>query len=143
MKHFSNSFCLIVALLLTLGAATPVSAQQGQYHLNSLPFPLATLDTPGALATYDPIREIDGDTISLRGEDDVTYIFMLTPDTIYCQGTLRVSSWTYLRSVRKKISITVLTKNDTDMKALVVWDQPPTIVTGKGPLVFTLPPICR
>ncbi|MGP8225720.1 MAG: hypothetical protein ACLQGT_06150, partial [Terracidiphilus sp.] len=104
---------------------------------------LATLKTGGALATYSPVSSVDGMTLQLRDDDGVVYTFTLDSDTVFCQGDNRAANWTYLRKRKKKTTVTVLTKDDTNMKALVVWDKPPRISTSSGPLVFTLPPMCK
>lgn len=118
-------------------------AQQGQYHLNYVPFSLATLKAGGGLATYSPINTVDGDTIQLRGDDGIVYSFTLSSETVYCQGDKRVANWTYLRTLKKKTTVTVLTNSREEMKALVVWDRAPTISMSSGPIVFTLPPLCK
>jgi hypothetical protein len=118
-------------------------AQQGQYHLKYLPFSLATLKNGDALATYSPVSSVDGLTLQLRDDDGVVYTFTLDSETVYCQGDNRVANWTYLRTLKKKNTVTVLTKGYEDTKALVVWDKPPSITTTSGPLVFTLPPMCK
>jgi hypothetical protein len=129
-------------LLLALSAVSLAMAQQGQYHIDYLPFSLATLKTGGALATYSPVSSVDGLTLQLKDDDGVVYTFTLDSDTVFCQGDNRVANWVYLRTLKKKTTVTVLTKDDTNMKALVVWDKPPSI-SSSGPLVFTLPPMCK
>lgn len=143
MRRFSNLFCSVIMLLLALSAVSPAMAQQGQYHLNYLPFSLATLKAGGALATYSPINSVDGQTLLLRDDDGIVYTFTLDSETVYCQGDNRVANWVYLRTLKKKTTVTVLTKDDENTKALVVWDKPPSITTTSGPLVFTLPPMCK
>jgi hypothetical protein len=118
-------------------------AQQGQYHLNYVPFSLATLKAGGGLATYSPISLVDGQTLLLREDDGVEFTFTLGSETIYCQGDKRVENWVYLRTLKKKTTVTVLTKDNEDTKALVVWDRAPSISMSSGPLVFTLPPMCK
>jgi hypothetical protein len=71
------------------------------------------------------------------------YTFALNSETVYCQGDNKVANWVYLRTLKKKTTVTVLTKSDEDTKALVVWDKAPSISTSSGPLVFTLPPMCK
>ena len=143
MRRFSNLFCSVIMLLLALSAVSPAMAQQGQYHLSNVPFSLATLKAGGGLATYSPISSVDGQTLLLREDDGIVFTFTLDSETIYCQGDNRVANWVYLRTLKKKTTVTVLTKDDTNMKALVVWDKPPSISTSSGPLVFTLPPMCK
>ena len=143
MRRFSNLFCSVFTLLLALSAVSPTMAQQGQYHLNYLPFSLATLKSGGALATYSPINLVDGLTLQLREDDGVMYTFTLDSSTVYCQGDNKVANWVYLRTLKKKTTVTVLTKSDEDTKALVVWDRAPSISSPGGPLVFTLPPMCK
>ena len=143
MRRFSNLFCSVITLLVALSAFSPAMAQQGQYHLKYLPFTLATLKEGGALATYSPINLVDGLTLQLREDDGVVYTFTLDSETVYCQGDNRVANWVYLRTLKKKTTVTVLTKSDEDTKALVVWDRAPSITSTGGPLVFTLPPMCK
>src|ERR1035438_3541922 len=143
MRRFSNLFCSVIMLLLALSAVSPAMAQQGQYHLNYLPFSLATLKAGGGLATYSPINLVDGMTLQLREDDGVVYTFTLDSETVYCQGDNRGANWVYLRTLKKKTTVTVLTKSDDDTKALVVWDRAPSISTTSVPLVFTLPPMCK
>ena len=143
MRRFSNLFCSVITLLLALSAVSPAMAQQGQYHLNYVPFSLATLKTGGGLATYSPISLVDGQTLLLREDDGVEFTFTLGSETIYCQGDKRVENWVYLRTLKKKTTVTVLTKDNEDTKALVVWDRAPSISMSSGPLVFTLPPMCK
>ncbi|MGP8224994.1 MAG: hypothetical protein ACLQGT_02440, partial [Terracidiphilus sp.] len=64
-----------------MSAVSPAMAQQGQYHLDYLPFSLATLKTGGALATYSPVSSVDGMTLQLRDDDGVVYTFTLDSDT--------------------------------------------------------------
>ena len=143
MKRFSNLFCAVISILLALSAVSPAMAQQGQYHLNNVPFSLATLKAGGALATYSPISSVDGQFLQLREDDGVVYTFALNTETVYCQGDNKVANWVYLRTLKKKTTVTVLTKSDEDTKALVIWDKAPSISTSSGPLVFTLPPMCK
>jgi hypothetical protein len=143
MRRFSNLFCSVITLLLALSAVSPAMAQQGQYHLNYVPFSLATLKAGGGLATYSPISLVDGQTLLLREDDGVEFTFTLGSETIYCQGDKRVENWVYLRTLKKKTTVTVLTKDNEDTKALVVWDRAPSISMSSGPLVFTLPPMCK
>jgi hypothetical protein len=97
----------------------------------------------GGLATYSPIKSIDGETLQLRSSDGEMFTFMLNAQTVYCQGDQKVFDWTYLKKIGKKISITVLTNNDSDMRALVVWDRGPSITMPHGSIVFALPPMCK
>ena len=143
MKRFSNLFCAVITILLASSAVSPAMAQQGQYHLNNVPFSLATLKAGGGLATYSPISSVDGQFLQLREDDGVVYTFALNSETVYCQGDNKVANWVYLRTLKKKTTVTVLTKSDEDTKALVVWDKAPSISTSSGPLVFTLPPMCK
>ena len=143
MGRFSNLFCSVITLLLALSAVSPAMAQQGQYHVKYVPFSLATLKTGDGLATYSPISSVDGQTLLLRDDDGVMFTFTLGSETIYCQGDNRVENWVYLRTLKKKTTVTVLTKDNEDTKALVVWDRAPSISTSSGPLVFTLPPMCK
>jgi predicted lipoprotein with Yx(FWY)xxD motif len=143
MRWFSNLFCSAITLILALSAVSQAMAQQGQYHLNYVPFSLATLKAGGGLATYSRVNAVNGQTLQLRGDDGVVYTFTLDSNTVYCQGDHRAANWVYLRTLKKKITVTVLTKDDTNTKALVVWDKPPSISTSSGPFVFTLPPMCK
>ena len=143
MRRFSNLFCSVITLLLALSAFSAAMAQQGQYHFNNVPFSLATLKAGGGLATYSPISLVDGQTLLLREDDGVEFTFTLGSETIYCQGDKRVENWVYLRTLKKKTTVTVLTKDNEDTKALVVWDRAPSISMSSGPLVFTLPPMCK
>ena len=143
MRRFSNLFCSAITLILALSAVSQAMAQQGQYHLNYVPFSLATLKAGGGLATYSPVNAVDGQTLRLREDDGVVYTFTLDSETVYCQGDNRVANWVYLRTLKKKTTVTVLTKDNENTKALVVWDKAPSISASSGPLVFTLPPMCK
>jgi hypothetical protein len=143
MRWFSNLFCSAVTLILALSAVSQAMAQQGQYHLKYVPFSLATLKARGGLVTYSPVNAVDGQKLQLREDDGIVYTFTLDSDTVYCQGDNRVANWVYLRTLKKKTTVTVLTKDDTNTKALVVWDKAPSISTSSGSLVFTLPPTCK
>lgn len=132
----------IVAALLALGAALPLVAQQGQYHMNNSPF--STPDKPfGATATYSPIKKVDSETLCLRDNDGNMYTFTLAPDTVFCQGGVKVSDWTYLKAIGKKTSVTVLTNDGADKNVVVIWDKPPSITAVNGTIVFALPPMCK
>jgi hypothetical protein len=138
--------CIAGAAILALSAIAFAAAQQnpqGQYHLSYMPLALPGSSATGSLATYSPIKSIDGKTIQLRGEDGVTYTFTLSAETIFCQGDARVSDWTYLKSVSKKSSVTVLTADAVNLTAIIIWDKGPTISTENGQIDFTLPPMCR
>ena len=139
-------FCIAGAVVLALSAIAFAAAQQnpqGQYHLSYLPLPVRGSSSTGSLATYSPIKSIDGRTIQLRGEDGVTYTFPLSADTVFCQGDAKVADWNYLKSVPKKNSVTVLTVDAVNLTALVVWDKAPVISIENGQINFTLPPMCR
>ncbi len=139
-------FCVAGAAVLALSAIALAATQlnpQGQFHLSYSPVTLRGASSTGSMATYSPIKSIDGKTIQLRGEDGVVYIFALTADTIFCQGSNKVSDWTYLKSVPKKASVTVLTTDAVNMKAVVVWDKEPSITTEDGHIDFALPPMCK
>jgi hypothetical protein len=139
-------FGFMGAAVLALSAITFAAAPknpQGQYHFLYPPFTQSNALSKGSLATYSPIKSIDGKTIQLRGEDGVVYIFTLTADTIYCQGGNRVSDWSFLKSVPKRASVTVLTSDAVDRAAIVIWDQAPTISTDNGEFDLALPPICK
>jgi hypothetical protein len=97
----------------------------------------------GGLATYSPIKAVNGQTIQLRGDDGQVFSFTLDAETVYCQGSFKVSDWSYLRSVGRKSTVTVMTNDYTDKKALVVWDQAPSLSTSGGEVVFALPPMCK
>jgi hypothetical protein len=140
MRRFSNLFCSAITLILALSAVSQAMAQQGQYHLK---YSLATLKAGGGLATYSPVNAVDGQTLRLREDDGVVYTFTLDSETVYCQGDNRAANWVYLRTLKKKTTVTVLTKDNVSMKALVVWDRAPSISTSSGSLVFTLPPMCK
>jgi hypothetical protein len=139
-------FCIAGAAILALSAIAFAAAQQnpqGQYHLSYMPLALNGSSTAGSLVTYSPIKSVDSRAIQLRGDDGVTYAFTLSPDTIFCQGDVKVADWSYLKSVPKKTSVTVLTADAVNLTALVIWDKAPTIDTDSGRIDFTLPPMCR
>jgi hypothetical protein len=139
-------FCIAGAFTLALSVFAFASAQedpQGQYRLSYSPVALSDASSAKTLATYSPIKSVDGKTIQLRGEDGVVYVFALTLDTLYCHGGTKVSDWTYLKNVSKKASVTVLTEDGTNMTALVVWDKAPMISIDNGQIDFTLPPMCK
>lgn len=138
----SVAYHFIVPALLALGAVLPLLAQQGQYHMNNSP--LSTPDKPmGATATYAPIKQVDGETLRLRDNDGNVYTFTLAADTIYCQGGIKVSDWSYLKAIGKKSIVTVLANDDSDKKAVVIWDQAPAVSVVDHAIVFDLPPMCK
>jgi hypothetical protein len=138
--------CIAGAAILALSAiafAAAIKNPQGQYQLSYSPVAISGAPATGSLATYSPIKSVDRDEIQLRGDDGVVYTFLLSADTIYCQSNTRAADWTYLKSVPKKTSVTVLTVDSVNLKAIVIWDQPPTITDDKGQFDFTLPPMCK
>lgn len=143
MGQFSSLYCLIFSFVLALSAVTTARAQQGQYHVNYVPFELANFNPAGGLATYAPIREVDGETLSLRSDDGTVYTFTLDAKTVFCHGATKESDWSFLKKVRRKDSITVLTNDGTGTTALVVWDRPPSLSMSKGSFVFALPEMCK
>ena len=145
-NRYGIQFCIVGAAVLVLSAIAFAAAQQnpqGQYQLPYSPLPQTGTESKGSLATYSPIKSIDGRTIQLRGDDGIVYVFALTADTIYCQGGTRVYDWNYLKNVPKKASVTVLTVDEVNMKAMIVWNKEPSISTEKGQIVFALPPMCK
>jgi len=101
------------------------------------------MTSQSGLATYSPIKTVSGETIQLKDDDGNVFTFTLTADTVFCQGATRVSDWTYLKKVLKKASVTVLTNDFADKKALVIWDQAPKISKVDREIVFDLPPMCK
>ncbi|MGD0799793.1 MAG: hypothetical protein ABR906_00610 [Terracidiphilus sp.] len=130
-------------LLLALSAVLPVMAQQGQYLAEDAPFTIKGMKSAGGLATYGPIKSVDSQRIQLRGDVDQVFTFKLDAETVFCQGEFKVSDWSFLLNVRKKTSVTVLTNDYADNKALVVWDRGPSISTDKGSFAFAFPPMCK
>jgi hypothetical protein len=118
-------------------------AQQGQYHLRYSPVPRPGLNSPGSLATYFPILEVSREVIQLRGDDGHIFSFILDANTVLCEGAQRVSDWTYLKSIKKKATVTVLVNDNDSTKAAVVWDQAPSISMSNERVVFALPPMCK
>lgn len=143
MGHFSRLYCLILSSALALSVVAPAHAQQGQYHVSYVPFDLAGFNPQGGIATYSPIQNVDGETLTLHSDDGTTFSFTLDARTVFCHGNTRESDWTYLKRVRRKESVTVLTNDGTGQAALVVWDRPPSLSMSKGIFVFTLPEMCR
>ena len=143
MRRFSVMQRLIFLALLALSSALPAMAQQGQYHLSNIPFTHPGMNSPRGLATYSPIFTVYREMIQLRGEDGQVFSFNLNANTVFCAGSLRVTDWTYLKSVKKKNSVTVLTLDDDRTKAAVIWDQAPSISMSNGKVVFALPPMCK
>jgi len=144
--RFGIRFCTAGAAILALSAIVFAASQhnsQGQYHLSYSPLALDSTQATESLATYAPIKSIDGKTIQLRSDDGITYIFTLTADTIYCKGGTKASNWTYLKSLPKKATITVLSPDVLNSTALVIWDKEPTISTADGKIDFALPPLCK
>jgi len=135
--------CMGILALSAIAFAAAQQNPQGQFRLSYSPLPTGGSSSASSLATYSPIKYIDSRTIQLRGEDGVDYIFALNAQTIYCHGDAKVADWSYLKSVPRKASVTVLTSDDANLKALVVWDQPPSISTRNGQIDFSLPPMCR
>jgi len=136
-------FRLNILLALAVGVVSPVLAQQGQYKLSALPFTLDGVTSSGGLATYSPIKMVNGETIQLKDDDGNAFTFTLSADTIFCQGETKVSDWTYLKKVLKKASVTILTVDFADKRALVIWDQAPKISKVDKEVVFDLPPMCK
>lgn len=146
MNHHSIQYCIAGAAVLALSAFALGAVQQnpqGQYQLSYSPLDPDSTASSESMATYAPIKSIDGKSIQLRGDDGITYIFTLTADTIYCEGDSKVSDWTYLKKVPKKSSVTVLTPGMLNATALVIWDKAPTIANTGGQIEFTLPPLCK
>ncbi len=143
MGQFRSLYCLVLSSAMALSVVTSAGAQQGQYRVDYVPFDLASFNSAGGLATYAPIREVDGVSLTLRSDDGTTYTFSLDAQTVYCHGDKRESDWSFLKKLRRKKSITVLTNNGTNTTALVVWDRPPSLSMSKGAFVFTLPAMCR
>jgi hypothetical protein len=142
-KYISIQHSLKLLFLLALGAVSPALAQQGQYKVTNLPFTVAGMTSQSVLATYSPIKTVNGETILLKDDDGNVFTFTLNADTVFCQGETKVSDWTYLKKVLKKASVTVLTNDFADKKALVVWDQAPKISKVDKEIVFDLPPMCK
>jgi len=145
-KRSGIQSCITGAAVLALSVLAFAAAQQnpqGQYRLSYTPVALNGAQSTKSLATYSPIKSIDGKTIQLRGDDGVVYVFALTADTIYCQGGTKVSDWSYLKSVPKKTTVTVLTTDEANLKAVIVWDNGPAITTLNGKMDFALPPMCK
>jgi len=142
-KYISIQHSLKRLFLLALGAVSPALAQQGQYKVTNLPFTVAGMTSQSVLATYSPIKTVNGETILLKDDDGNVFTFTLSTDTVFCQGGMKVSDWTFLMYISKKASVTVLTNNYKDKRALVVWDQGPKISRADGSLVFSLPPMCK
>jgi hypothetical protein len=140
--RFRVSILAFLALIV-IAIASAQQNPQGQYRLSRLQLAQSGLPTTESLATYSPIKFIDGKTIQLRGSDGVVYLFALSESTVYCRGGNKVSDWTYLKSVPKKASITVLTTDEVNLKAVIVWDHEPTISMVDGHIVFALPPMCK
>ncbi len=141
--RFSHLCHILFPVLLLCQASVPAIAQQGQYHLPYSPFVLQDSKPIGGLATYYPIKSIDGETIRLRGDDGTIYTFKLDAGTIYCQGDQKVADWTFLKSIGKKQTVTVMTNDDDSQKALVIWDRPPSVSNTNGGFKFALPPMCK
>lgn len=136
--------CMAVVLAMSaIAFAAATQSLQGQYLFIYPPLTQSDALSRGLLATYSPIKAIDGKTIQLRGDDGTVYIFTLTADTIFCQGETKVSDWSYLKSVPKKASVTVLTKDASDRMAIVVWDKEPSLTREDGHTEFSLPPMCK
>jgi hypothetical protein len=140
--HFRIAGVAVLALSAIVFAKAP-QYPQGQYHFQYPPLANSGVLSAGNLATYSPIKSIDGNTIQLRGDDGVVYLISLTAETIYCQGGTKVSDWIYLTSVPKKASVTVLSKDAENMTALVIWDTGPTLTTDNGKISVILPPLCK
>ena len=138
--------CIAGAAVLALSAIAFAAAQQnpqGQYHLSYSPVAKGGVVSTGSLATYSPIKSVNREEIQLRGDDGVVYTFLLNADTIFCQGSTRVSDWTYLKAVPKKTSITILTTDIVNLRAMIVWDKQPAISVENGQIAFALPPMCK
>ncbi|MGA2887168.1 MAG: hypothetical protein ABSE51_03900 [Terracidiphilus sp.] len=134
---------LLLSLPIALSVVMPAVAQQGQYYASYVRFTLPGMKSRGVLATYSPIVAIDGQTIQLRSDDGSRFTFTLDADTVYCQGEIKVSDWAFLKNMGKKTSVTVMTNDDTDKKALVVWDRGPSLSMQKGAIIFDFPPMCK
>lgn len=139
--HLLRQF--VFPALLFVCTITPALAQQGQYHLSSVPYTRPGMAAPSGLATYFPIMDVYSSMIQLRGEDGQVYSFNLKADTIFCQGGMKAFDWSYLKGVKRKTTITVLVLDEDQTKAYIVWDQPPTITVTDGRVEFALPPMCK
>jgi hypothetical protein len=142
-QYFSYLYRMSFVLLLAVGVAAPATAQQGQYKINNLPFTVAGMTSQSGLATYSPIKTVSGETLLLKDDDGNVFSFTLDANTVFCQGETKVSDWTYLKMVLKKASVTVLTNDFTDKKALVIWDRAPKISKVDKEIIFDLPPMCK
>jgi hypothetical protein len=142
MGRFSNPFCFIATLLLAIIAVSSVAAQQGQYHIKKAPSNIPGLPDRSGIATYSPLKAIDGSTIQLKEEDGIVYSFTLDAGTIFCQGETKVSDWSFLKKSGKRI-ITVLTQDEEHKNALIIWNLPPKISMVNGNIHFDLPPMCQ
>jgi hypothetical protein len=141
LEYCSAGVALVALSALAFGAV--LQNPQGQYHLPYSPLTPLNTSSSESLATYAPLKLIDGKTIQLRSEDGITYIFTLTADTVFCNGETKVTDWSYLKRVPKKATITVLSPDVLNPTALVIWDKEPSISTENGQIDFTLPPMCK
>jgi hypothetical protein len=141
--HFGYLCRLIFPLLLALSATSPAIAQQGQYSFDYAPFKLASMKSLGGIATYAPIKSVSAQEIQLRSDEGTLFTFTLGAGTVYCRGNRRVSDWTYLKKVGKRTTVTIMTNSDADTEALVIWDKGPSISASRGPIEFSLPPMCQ
>jgi hypothetical protein len=141
--RFGNLHGLIFSLLLALGAASPAIAQQGQYRLAYLPFTLPNSSSEKGVATYSELYTIDNDSIHMRTDEGDRFNFKLGPNTIFCQGSIKVADGSFLKTFKKKPTITVLTSSYQDTNALVVWDRGPQLSISTGISSFALPPLCK
>jgi len=142
ITRFGISSLAILALIV-ISVAAAQQHPQGQYRLTRSQLAQSGILFTGSLATYSPIKLIDGKTIQLHSDDGSVYLFALTENTVYCQGGDKVTDWTYLKKVPKKVSVTVLTTDEVNLKAVIIWDHEPTISTEGGRAVFSLPPMCK
>jgi hypothetical protein len=131
MRQFTNLWRSILPLLMALGAVSLATAQSD----------------PGDLITL-AVKAIDGKTIQLVMDDGKTFTFALDAETVYCQGENRALDWTYLKEkMVKKATVSVKLSKDKK-KALVVWDQGPSMVMsfnspGGGNMSYHYPPMCK
>jgi hypothetical protein len=140
--HSIRLFRLSFLILAAFGSVSLATAQQGQYYVSDAPFNLPGLNPHAGLLSYAPIKSIDGQKIVLKGDDRQAFTFTLDPETTFCEGGRKTSDWTYLKRAGKK-TITVMTRNDAEHKAIVVWDQAPSISSSNGVVLVSVPPLCK
>ena len=131
MRIWKNLCTWIVASIIAVGGLAPAMAQSGPDNMIAL-----------------RLNAMDGKMIQLISSDGKTFSFKIDTHTIYCKGEKKVADWGYLKEKIGKEDIVTLKLSKDNKKALVVWDQGPSMVSSlssqtSGSMSFGFPPMCK